>query len=728
MLAEEQVPIIAFVWRPGEISPPVSEMAQRTGSRAIFDFSTMGAEALHSFLRKADPVGHVSDIKISASALMNPSVGQLLKETGVRNLWVECQSHFSPGDPSAFLQRLRTLSEDYRCFPIVGDVPLLAAMVKEDPGIGRIVLKGCEAAGFVSGETTLVLYSAAKEMLHASAKSLDVFIWGGVSTPEAAAAFLSTGAAGIVFESVHWLTDLVVMDDRQRQELASLRMDSTALVGLDLQVPCRLFNKGNSLAFKKIRAFEEALCAAGITDESRRAFVGQVQASALHPLDSHFTRSEVIPLGVEAAFAALFAERFGTGTEKAVNAFMAETRNLCGAAEAKRYCFLDSPVAREMGIKYPFIQGAMSSITDIPEFASEIADAGGLPTIALGMMDAQACDCRLGRLPEMMGGRPYAVNVVSLAENPFRETHLAWIKQHRPRFVWIAGGDLSPIRELLQCGIGVVYIAPDEALLKLALEAGVRYVVCEGYEAGGHVGQHSTLTLAQMVLDLKRRQSSLFQDCRVILAGGIFNRETAFMAGLLGADAIQMGTAYLATREIVETGALAALYQRMIVESPPGGTVVSGQSTGLRMRSLRTTRMAAVLALERKFAAGQQDEQSFRKKMEEMTAGSLFAAARGVDRRSGQPLDEQACLERGQFMSGSCAGLIGKVQRLESFHRELAEGPLLLHQPFAMPTAKTAAPSPDAPLPAETLSPGWAGDRRAPPAGETIATGWPSPG
>jgi malonyl CoA-acyl carrier protein transacylase len=681
-------------------------MAQRTGSRSIFDFSTMGAEALHSSLRTADPAGHARDIKISASALMNPSVGRLLKETGARNLWVECQAQLFPGDSSALLQRLRTLSEDYRCFPIVGDVPLLAAMVKDGSGIGRIVLKGCEAAGFVSSETTLVLYSAAKEMLHASAKSLDVLIWGGVSTPEAAAAFLSTGAAGIVFESVHWLTDLVVLDDRQREQLARLRLDSTALVGLDLQVPCRLFNKGNSLAFKKIQAFEDSLCAAEITDESRRAFVSQVQASALHPLDSHFTQGEVIPLGVEAAFTASFAERFGTGTEKAVRAFIAEMRNLCGAAEAKKDCFLDSPVAREMGIQHPFIQGAMSSITDIPEFASEVADAGGLPTIALGLMDAQARDRRLGRLPEVMGGRPYAVNVVSLAENPLRETHLAWIKQHRPRFVWIAGGDLSPVRELLQCGIDVVYIAPDEALLKLALEAGVRYVVCEGYEAGGHVGQHSTLTLAQMVLDLKRRQPSLFQDCRVILAGGIFNRETAFIAAMLGADGIQMGTAYLATEEIVETGALAALYQRMIVESPPGGTVVSGQSTGLRVRSLRTPRVAAVLALEREFAAGHQDEQSFRKKMEEMTAGSLFAAARGVDRRSGRPLDEQACLERGQFMSGSCAGLIGKVQKLESFHRELAEGPLLLYQPFTMSTAQTAAPSPDAPLPAESPTPG----------------------
>jgi malonyl CoA-acyl carrier protein transacylase len=681
-------------------------MARRTGSRAIFDFSTMGAEALHSFLRTADPAGQVIDIKISASALMNPSLSRLLKETGARNLWVECQPQFFPGDPSALLERLRTLSEDYRCFPIVGDVPLLAAMVKDGSGIGRIVLKACEAAGFVSGETTLALYAAAKEMLHASAKSLDVLIWGGVSTPEAAVAFLSTGAAGIVFESVHWLTDLVVMDDRQRQQLARLRTDSTALVGLNLQVPCRLFNKGNSLAFKKIQAFEDSLCAAEITDERRRAFVGEVQASALHPLDSHFTQNEVIPLGVEAAFAASFVERFGTGTEMAVKAFIAEMRNLCGAAGVKKDCFLDSPLAREMGIKYPFIQGAMSSITDIPEFASEIADAGGLPTIALGQMDAQACDSRLGRLAEIMGERPYALNVISLAENPFRETQLAWIKQHRPRFVWIAGGDISPIKELLQCGIGVVYIAPDDALLKLALEAGVRYVVCEGYEAGGHVGQHSTLTLAQMVLDLKRRQPSLFRDCRVILAGGIFNRETAFMAAMLGADAIQMGTAYLATLEIVETGALKALYQRVLVESPPGGTVISGQSTGLRVRSLRTPRMAAVLALEREFAAGHQDEQTFRTKMEEMTAGSLFAAVRGVDRRSGLLLDEQACLERGQFMTGSCAGLISKVQKLKSFHRELAEGPLLLHQPFVTLTTKAAAPSPATLPPTQIPTPG----------------------
>jgi len=691
MAAEPRVSIIGFVWRPEEITPSVIQMAQRTGSRAVFDLSTMGVEKLRSLLRKTDPSGYVRDIKISVPALMDPSLGRFLKETGAHGIWVECHPRFFQGGPSIFLQRLRELSEDHSCFPIIGNLDLLAAMLKDSPGVGRIVLKGCEASGFVSGETTLALYSAVKQMPRIPSKPLDILIWGGVSTPEAAAAFLSTGAAGIVFESLHWLTDLVAIDDVQRQRLSRLRLDSTDLVGLALQVPCRLFNKGNSRAFKAIKTLEDSLHGAEITEESRRSFASQLLARARHPLASHFNQDEIIPLAVETTFARSFVERFGAGTEEAVKAFVGEIQRLCHLAETKKDCFLDSPVAAEMGTKYPFIQGAMTWITDIPEFASGVAEAGGLPTIALGMMDAESLDRKLGRLTEIMGGHPYAANFVSLAENPFRETQLAWIKKQRPRFVVIAGGDLSPVRELIKCGIEVMYIAPDEALLRLALEAGVRYVVCEGYEAGGHVGQHSTLTLAQMLLDLKRRTPSLFQNCRVVLAGGIFNRETAFFAAMLGADAIQMGTAYLATREIVETGALRALYQRMVLESPPGGTAVSGQDTGLRVRSLRTPRVKAILSLEREFAAGHQDEPSFRIKMEEMTAGSLFAAARGMDRPGGAALDERGCLERGQFMSGACAGLIREARTLQSFHRELAEGPLLLHPAAVGPIEKTPA-------------------------------------
>ena len=684
MLAEHKNSIIGFVWRPEEITPAVVQMSQRTGSHALFDFSRIkDANDLYSSLREKDPDGLVKDIKILAPALMDPSLGRVLKETGVQNLWVEFPLGVSQGDTSFFIEMLKEISKECCCFPITGDTDLVAKMLEDDSGIGRIVLKGCEAAGFVSRETTMALYSMAKEMLRSTLTPFDILIWGGVFIPEAAAAFLSTGAAGIIFESVHWLTDRVDIDDSQRERLCQLRLDSTDLVGLDVQVPCRLFNKGNSLAFKEIKAYEESLWGTTILSEDRHAFVNRLNTRAVHPLKSSFSRDEVIFLGVEAAFAETFIIRFGIQTEKAVKAFMDEIHGLCNLAEEKKNCFLDSPVAKEMGTLYPFIQGAMSWITDVPEFALRVADAGGLPTIALGLMNAEMLDKKLGSLPKIMGDRPYAANVVALAENPFRELHLAWIKKHRPRFAVIAGGDVSAIRELMESGIDVMYIAPDEALLKLALKADVRYVICEGYEAGGHVGPHSTLTQAQMVLDLKRTTPSLFQNCHIILAGGIFNRETAFMAAMLGADAIQMGTAYLATREIVDTGALTSLYQQMILKALPVGTVVSGRSTGLRVRSLRTPVVEAMLSLEREFVAGHRDETSFRVSMEKMAAGSLFTAARGMDRPGEALLDEKTCLERGQFMSGACAGLIRDVDDLNAFHRELAKGLLHMHPPMA---------------------------------------------
>jgi NAD(P)H-dependent flavin oxidoreductase YrpB (nitropropane dioxygenase family) len=388
ILPEQRIPIIAFVWRLEEMVPPVIQMAHRTGSRAIFDFSLMAMEELSSSLRKAGAVNPILDIKISIAALMDPSLPQLLQETGVENIWVECFPPFLSGDAAVFLQRLREVSTACHCFPILGDVHILATMLSDSDGIGRVVLKGCEASGFVSGETTLALYAAVKEMTSNISHSVDILIWGGIATPEAAAAFLSTGASGIVFESIHWLTDLVAVDDGQRQRISNLRLDSTDLVGLDLQVPCRLFNKGNSTAFKAIKRYESALCGADISDENRRSFAARVRSGVVNPLDSHFSPDEIIPLGVETAFAASFAERFGPGTEKAVTSFLEEIRNQCVLAAGKKDCFVDSPVAREMGTRYPFIQGAMSWITDVPAFAVRVAEAGGLPTIALGMMDA----------------------------------------------------------------------------------------------------------------------------------------------------------------------------------------------------------------------------------------------------------------------------------------------------------------------------------------------------
>jgi len=89
---------------------------------------------------------------------------------------------FFGDDISTVLQRLRELSGTHNCFPIVGDLDLLAEILKACSGIGRIVLKGCEASGFVSAETTQMLYSASKAMLSTSSQSPDIVI-GEASPP-----------------------------------------------------------------------------------------------------------------------------------------------------------------------------------------------------------------------------------------------------------------------------------------------------------------------------------------------------------------------------------------------------------------------------------------------------------------------------------------------------------------------------------------------------------------
>ena len=160
------------------------------------------------------------------------------------------------------------------------------------------------------------------------------------------------------------------------------------------------------------------------------------------------------------------------------------------------------------------------------------------------------------------------------------------------------------------------------------------------------------------------------------MAGGIFNRDTALRAAMMGAAAIQVGTAYLATQEIVATGALSPLYQRLILEAKPGATALSGETIGLRVRSLKTPKMDAILALEREFVASNEDESAFRRRLETLSAKSLLIAARGQDQAAGSSLNEETCLERGQFMSGAVSGMINRVVTIAELHQELAVGPL----------------------------------------------------
>ncbi len=667
-------PLLAFVFPPREIKSSVMEMACGTDSLAIFDLTHTDIQSTLQLFAEAGIQNKPVHALVSLSQMMAPSFPKLLEESGITGIWVEIYPKPFEYDLNSLFSKLAKLSSICLCFPIFLDMSVLVEALHAYPGIHNIVLKGCEASGFVGRESTLSLYASVRELRNRKQVTPNLFLWGGIGTSEAASAFLSTGAAGIVFENLHWLTDQVNMDEDIRRQFRTLRPEFTKLVGASLKVCVRVFDKGNSLA---VKALEQYVASLHSTEKNprrkQRAFAARVQRECIIPGESRFDRNTLIPLGVEASFALSFVERYGYGTEKAVGSFMDEIQTLCKTAAETRKAFLKGPLTREMNIRYPFIQGAMTWISDVVDFAMDIADAGGLPSFALGLMDEKTLEEKLGGLQGRMKDRPYAVNLIALPENPFLDVQLKWIKEKKPPFVVIGAGDPALVGNMGNHNIEPVYVAPNTDLLKLAFHAGARYAICEGNEAGGHVGNLTTLTFAQAVIELKRREPSLFMNRRVILAGGIYNGDTVSIAAMLGFDAVQMGTVYLTTQEIVERKALSPLYRQMIISSSFGGTVLTGEAVGLPVRSLRSPKTNAIGELENKYLQMNEDESAFRRELEALTTGSLFIAARGLEHPGGKPKSEAFCVAEGQFMCGVCAGMIDRIKTVNALHEELAE-------------------------------------------------------
>ena len=437
-------PSIAFLFFPEHISSSVVWAAKRTKTKAIFDLAGIDLATARERLLQAGTSSDAVELKLSADFLFSPTAPDILKETNVTTVWVELHGTLVHQETRALLKKISELSDEFTIIPIVGSVPVVREIIENHPEVRFIALKGNEASGFVGTETIFTLYAAVRQILRDLDEGPGLCIWGSVALPEAAAAFFATGSRRIVFESVHWLTDLFSASEDFKKKAGCLRPDHTELVGLSLGVPCRLFNKGNSRAVKKLKESAALLCGSEITEERRTEFRENIQSQLVPPHLGSFGLNELFPVGIEASFASSFTERYGSGTETAIARFIKEIDKHLAEAPKAVTAFADSPTAREMGVRYPLIQGAMSWITDNPHFAKRVAEAGGLPTIALGMMDESALEDKFVDLPRIMGDHPWAANIITLDENPFREVQLAWIKRRKPHFAVVAAGRTHP--------------------------------------------------------------------------------------------------------------------------------------------------------------------------------------------------------------------------------------------------------------------------------------------
>lgn len=283
-----------------------------------------------------------------------------------------------------------------------------------------------------------------------------------------------------------------------------------------------------------------------------------------------------------------------------------------------------------LGIKYPIIQGGMQHISRSP-LVIAVSNAGGLGLLTTGALDAEGLREEIKTVRNATNN-PFGVNLNLLQPN-IDELVDVVIEEKVAIVTTGAGSPKKYFPRFKEAGIKVIpVIAAVKHAIKMQ-ELGVDAIIAEGQEAGGHIGKLSTLPLV--------RQVSAAVDLPVIAAGGIADGKGLVAALALGAAGIQMGTAFLATKECP----IPDSFKQAVVNSIDTSTIVTGRKGGHPVRSLENEMLVEYLKLE---MANTPEEE-----LEKLTVGSLYRAVVEGDTKTGT------------MMVGEISGLINSIQTVD---------------------------------------------------------------
>ncbi|MFT4644375.1 MAG: enoyl-[acyl-carrier protein] reductase II [Planctomycetota bacterium] len=191
-------------------------------------------------------------------------------------------------------------------------------------------------------------------------------------------------------------------------------------------------------------------------------------------------------------------------------------------------------------IQYPIIQAGMIWCAGW-ELASAVSNAGGLGIIGSGSMYPEVLKDQIQKC-KAATNKPFAVNVPLIYPNI--EEHIATIIAEKVPIVFSSAGNPKTWTKKLQDeGIIVVHVVSSAKFAKKSEDAGVDAIVAEGFEAGGHNGREETTTLC-LIPEVK---DSI--KIPLIAAGGIGDGRSMLAAFALGADAVQIGSRFVASEE-----------------------------------------------------------------------------------------------------------------------------------------------------------------------------------
>ncbi|GLY00746.1 type I polyketide synthase [Actinoplanes sp. NBRC 101535] len=416
------------------------------------------------------------------------------------------------------------------------------------------------------------------------------------------------------------------------------------------------------------------------------------------------TTGGMIGVGQDGALAAAYTKKWPEmGT--AIRAIHRAIREAVSDETAAGLLAPGSPLARDLGIELPVAQGPMTRVSDEPAFAAAVAEAGGLPFLALALADAARTEKMLTGAAEALGTRPWGVGVLGFAPEEIKSAQIEVIRRVRPAFAIIAGGRPAQAKALEAEGIRTFLHVPSPGLLRQFLQAGARRFVFEGAECGGHVGPRASFPLWEAQLGvlaehLDGHPRKEGEEIQIFFAGGVHDARSAAMVAVLAAPlaargvriGVLMGTAYLFTEEAVRHGAIQPLFQQEAVRAQE--TALLETAPGHATRCLSSKFVDDFHALRDGLTDAGVDHRQVWEQLETLNVGRLRVASKGLRRQGDQliTVDESRQSDEGLFMAGQVAVLRDDVTTIADLHASVTSGAVaLLTRPAAEASAAASA-------------------------------------
>jgi enoyl-[acyl-carrier protein] reductase II len=241
-----------------------------------------------------------------------------------------------------------------------------------------------------------------------------------------------------------------------------------------------------------------------------------------------------------------------------------------------------SRVTDLLGSRYPIIQGAMGVICN-PEMVAAVSEAGGFGLLATAFTRDQELVRDQAKATKQLTDKPFGANLFVM--NPLASKFAEVLAEEGIKCVTVSGGSPKElIPSLHDMGIRVVVVVPTVDVALGAEAAGADAIVAEGSESGGVQGWKvsSTMVLVPAIVDAV--------NLPVIAAGGIGDSRGYRAAFALGAEGVQVGTRFIATKECIAHDN----YKATIVETKETGTGLVDMGR-FRIRALRTALVEKML-------------------------------------------------------------------------------------------------------------------------------------